>query len=612
MKYQPIENYGVIGDLHTAALVGMDGSIDFMCFPQFDSPTIFGALLDDKNGGRFRLAPEFHQPRRRQLYLPDSCILLSRFFSEDGVAEVSDFMPIKRSETLHELVRRAKTVRGEVCYKMVCQPRFNYGRSEHRVEKVNAREVLFISNGRDKTALRLVSEVPLTVRNGAVYADFTLGAGKTATFILEDATAGCESQCHSKEFAVETFKETLDFWHSWISKCKYDGRWRETVNRSALTLKLLTSSVHGSMVAAPTFGLPEKISGAKNWDYRFTWIRDACFTVNTFMALGYTEEAAAFMKWIADRCSEMTEAGHLQVMYGIDGRHDLTESVLRKWSGYMDSSPVRIGNAAYKQSQIDICGELINTAWLFDSMAEPISAEMWQDLVRIINWVCDHWQKKGSGIWEYRTFHKRFLFSELMCWQALERGIRLARRRSLPAPLAKWHRVRDTIYKHIYGAFWNKKENAYVQFPGAHVLDSANLQMLFAGFLGPTDPRWVSTLKAIEQRLMSDVLVYRYERDGVKGDEHSDYEGTFCICSFWHIECLARTGDVEQARLSFEKMLGYSNHLGLYAEELGPRGEHLGNFPQAYTHLGLISAARELDRRLSGRPPESDAMSNTV
>ena len=599
MSYQPIENYGVIGDLHTAALVGMNGSIDFMCFPGFDSPTIFAALLDDKKGGRFQLAPVFKDSKSKQIYLPDSCILITRFFAEEGMAEISDFMPIKREETPHELVRRAKTVRGEVRYRMVCQPRFDYARAHHKVERKSATEILFIPEGKGQTPLRLVSEVPMKIENGAAIAEFTLAADKKATFVLEEDGPGKESRCKAPEFASESFKETLNFWRKWMSRCTYRGRWREMVNRSALTLKLLTSAPHGSMVAAPTFGLPEKIGGEKNWDYRYTWIRDACFSVNCLMSLGYIEEAKAFMAWIADRCAEISKTGNLQVLYGLDGKHNLHESNLKNLEGYRKSSPVRIGNAAYLQSQIDICGELMSCAHIYDITVEPISNDMWNHLSRIVDWVCDNWRKKGAGIWEYRELRKVFLFSQLMCWQALERGIRLARARSLPAPLIKWLRVRDVIYRDLFKNFWSPKENAFVQYKGTGNLDSSTLQMLLTGFIGPGDSKWIATLKAIQKRLMSDTLVYRYESGKTKRDQLAENEGTFCICSFWHIECLARSGDVEQARLLFEKMLGYANHLGLYAEELGPCGEHLGNFPQAYTHLGLITAAQELDKRLS-------------
>ena len=597
MDRHPIENHGIVGDLRTAALVAMDGSVDFMCFPRFDSPTIFAALLDDREGGFFQIAPVFEQPKLRQLYIPDTCILLTRFFSEEGMAEVSDFMPVKQDGGPSQLVRRAKTVRGEVRFKMTCHPAFDYARAGHRIERRNAKEIVFISEGNDRTALRLVGETPLHTRSGAATAEFMLRAGDSAVFILESANPGSEGECSAPGFGPRSFKETLNFWQSWTDRCQYHGRWREMVRRSALTLKLLISRMHGSLVAAPTFGLPEIPGGSKNWDYRYTWIRDACFTINSLMALGYREEATAFMGWIEDRCREIAESGHLQVMYGIDGRRDLRESSLRGMKGYRESRPVRIGNAAYNQSQIDICGELVNTALLYDSAIQPISNEMWDYLARIIDWAGANWRRKGSGIWEYRVYRRQFLYSELMCWQALDSGIRLAHRRSLPYPVLKWIRARNTIYNHIFKAFWDVKQKSFVQSPGSRLLDSANLHLLLTGFIGPTDSRWLSTLKTMQARLMSDTLVYRYERHG-RERAHSATEGTFCICSFWHIECLARSGQLEEARLLFEKMLGYANHLGLYAEELGPRGEHLGNFPQAYTHLGLIGTAMELDRRL--------------
>lgn len=601
MSNLPIEDHGVIGDLRTAALVGTDGSIDFMCFPEFDSPTIFASLLDSKKGGKFQIEPTFDGPSVKQMYLPDSCILLTRFFSEEGVAEVSDFMAIRNGKATSQLVRRVKTVRGKVCYRMSCHPAFDYARAKHTVEKVDGKEVVFVSNGKDKTMLRLVSDVPVKVQKGGVIAEFTLAEGEHAAFTLEEAGPGKESQCKSRDYVSEAFKETLNYWQQWMARCTYRGRWREVVNRSALTLKLLISQANGSLVAAPTFGLPEIAGGSKNWDYRYTWIRDACFTINSLMALGYTEEATSFMSWIADRCRTITETGHLQIMYGIDGREDLTESSLRHLEGYHGSRPVRIGNAAFNQSQIDICGALVNTSFLYDANIEHISNEMWNHLAHIINWVCEDWKKKGSGIWEFRNVQRQFLYSELMCWQALDRGIRLARNRSLPAPLLKWIRIRDNIYKHIFKAYWNPKLEFFMQSPKFPYLDSANLQMLLTGFIGPSDPEWKATLKATQERLGSDTLVYRYERREARSPKPSASEGTFCICSYWLIECLARSGQEEQARLFFEKMLGYANHLGLYSEELGPCGEHLGNFPQAYTHLGLIGTAMELDRRLSDK-----------
>ncbi len=604
MSYQPIENYGIIGNLDTVALVGMDGSIDFMCFPHFDSPSIFAAILDHRRGGRFQIAPVLGGARQKQIYLPDTNVLLTRFLSSDGVAEVSDFMPVADVEHSHRVIRRAKTIRGEVVFRAVCDPRFDYARAAHRVE-IKDQQVLFTSEGKDQTALRLRSPVAFQVENGAAVAEFTLSAGETAAFVLEQARPGDDSASAAADYVSEAFKETVNFWRRWVARSSYRGRWRETVNRSALTLKLLSSRAHGSIVAAPTFGLPEEVGGERNWDYRYTWIRDASFTLYALIRLGYSEEAAAFMKWIEGRCSDCQPEGTLQTMYGIDGRVDLSEEKLPHLEGYMKSTPVRIGNGAYNQLQLDIYGELLDAAYLYNKYGEPISHDQWEHLGQSIDWVCANWRRADAGIWEVRGGRREFLYSRLMCWVAIDRGMRLAQKRSFPAPLDKWHRVRDEIYREILGHFWDPKQKAFVQYKGSTSLDAASLLMPLMKFISPTDPRWLATLRAIEEKLVDDALVFRYRTsdaapDGIAGDE-----GTFNMCSFWYIECLARAGDLEKARFYFEKMLGYANHLGLYAEELGPHGEHLGNFPQAFTHLGLISSAYYLDRKLSAADSSS-------
>ena len=598
MSYQPIENYGVIGDLHTVALVGMDGSIDFMCFPHFDSPSIFAALLDDAKGGRFKIAPQFDDARHKQLYLPDTNMLLTRFLSDDGVAEVSDFMPVAEKRHGHQLIRRAKTVRGEVRFHMTCAPAFDYGRAAHRIEQREG-EVIFYSEGDDRMAVRLRADVPLRIEEASVIAEFTLPAGETASFILEDANEWPESTPIAPGYVAEVFKETMNFWRGWVRQSNYRGRWREVINRSALTLKLLTSHPHGAIVASPTFGLPEELGGERNWDYRFTWIRDASFTLYGLMRLGYTSEAAAFMRWIEKRCHEMNPDGSLQIMYALDGSHELTETVLPHFEGYRKSGPVRIGNGAAGQLQLDIYGELMDSVYLYNKYGEPISYDFWMQLTRLIEFVCKNWRRPDEGIWEVRGGKQEFTYSRVMCWVALDRAIRLAQKRSFPAPLERWHQVRDEIYRDVYENHWNPKLGAFVQHKGSSAVDASCLLMPLVKFIGPTDPRWVSTLRAIEESLVEDSLVFRYNTCHASPDGLSGREGTFSMCSFWFVECLSRGGDLEKARFIFEKNLGYANHLGLYAEELGPRGEHLGNFPQAFTHLALISAAYNLDQKLS-------------
>jgi GH15 family glucan-1,4-alpha-glucosidase len=317
------------------------------------------------------------------------------------------------------------------------------------------------------------------------------------------------------------------------------------------------------------------------------------------MRLGYTTEAADFMRWMMARCEELEPDGSLQIMYGIDGRHAITEEVLPHLEGYMGSRPVRIGNAAYQHLQLDIYGELMDSVYLYDKYASPIGYDAWRNIARLIDWVCHHWRERDESIWEVRGGRQEFLYSRAMCWVAIDRAIRLARKRSFPAPLSRWYQERDTIYHDIFDRFWNPARQGFVQHPGAVTFDAAALLMPLVRFLSPTDPRWISTLRGIERELVSDSLVYRYRLGEAFSDGLTGEEGTFSMCSFWYVECLSRMGDLQKARFFFEKMLGYANHLGLYGEELGPRAQHLGNFPQAFTHLALISAAFDLDRRLS-------------
>jgi GH15 family glucan-1,4-alpha-glucosidase len=599
MEVQPIENHAIIGDLHTAALVGVDGCIDFMCFPRFDSPTLFAALLDPEKGGRFQIAPLRAEVfRHKQLYFPDTNMLLTRFLADAGVAEISDFMPIKHLGHSHDLVRRVKVVRGEITLQMVCAPRFNYARAHHSVE-TRPNEVLFASKGPDHLVVRLRTEVPVQISNGDAVAQFKLRAGESAAFILEEVLEGEESPSARPDYTSESFKETMNYWLEWVGRSNYRGRWREMVNRAALTLKLLTSRPCGSIVAAPTFGLPEEIGGSRNWDYRFTWIRDASFTLYALMRLGYMEEARAFMRWIEARSRGRTPSGPLQVVYGLDGGSRLPETELRHWSGYHNSRPVRIGNGASGQLQLDIYGELLDSVYLYDKYGEPISYDFWLNLVRLVNWVCVHWRQRDESIWEVRGGPRAFLYSRVLCWVAIDRGIRIAEHHSFPAPLVRWRRIRDQIYHQVYHEFWNPKLQAFVQFKGAQTVDASSLLMPLVKFISATDPRWRAHMETVKSSLVEDSLVYRYNvlagsQDGLPGRE-----GTFTMCSFWYVECLARAGDLKQARFLFEKTLGYANHVGLYSEELGLCGEHLGNFPQAFTHLALISAAWNLDWRLS-------------
>jgi GH15 family glucan-1,4-alpha-glucosidase len=596
-EYQPIENYGIIGDLTTTALVSLTGSIDFMCFPRFDSPTIFAALLDAKRGGSFRIATLKGEFKNRQRYFPDTNILLTRYMGEPGIADISDFMAMQHLGHRHNLVRRVKVVRGEIEFEMVCAPKFDYGRAGHTIEK-KPRQIIFTPDKKNLPALLLRASVPLKEVHGEAVARFKLKAGEIAYFVMEEAESSEDSPSANRDYVSEAFKETMNYWLGWVARSKYRGRWREMVNRSALTLKLLTSQPHGSIVAAPTFSLPERVGGARNWDYRFTWVRDASFTLYALMRLGYSEEARAFMIWMVDRCSESKPGHPLQVMYGIDGRHDLPEQVLKNFEGYKKSAPVRVGNAAAKQLQLDIYGELMDSVYLYDRHSEPISYDYWLSLSKMVEWVGKNWKRPDNGIWEVRGGARPFLYSRAMCWLAIDRGMKIAQQRSYPAPLVRWLRTRNEIYSSIYKDFWNPKLKSFVQYKGADTLDASCLLLPMVKFISPNDPRWMSTLEAIKSTLIEDSLVYRYLPGKAAPDGQTGSEGTFSMCSFWYVECLARANDLRQARFIFEKALGYANHLGLYAEQLGPCGEHLGNFPQALTHIALISAAWNLNERL--------------
>ena len=597
-----IEDHGIVGDLHTIALVSLDGAIDFMCFPEFDSPTIFGALLDPEHGGEFRIDPRPNGGgRRKQMYLPDSNILLTRFYSDRGVAELSDVMPVEEQDHAHQLIRRIKMVHGTGRFRMRCAPRFDYGRATHRLVAHGQKEVLFVPEGYSGPTLRLRSSVPLRRRRGDAVAEFTLAPGHHASFVLEDASVDSPRRETTDREVAEEFKNTLNYWRNWASRSSYKGRWRETVTRSALTLKLLTYQPTGAVISSPTFGLPGEIGGAQNWDYRYTWIRDASFTIYAFLRLGHTEEAAAFMRWIQERCGDQEWDGSLQVLYGIRGEKEVKEHSLDHWSGYRDSRPVRIGNDAYRQVQLDLYGALLDSVYLYNKYVEPISYEMWCDLSRLIDWVCEHWETTGQGIWSVRGESRHWLSSHLMCWVTLDRGLRLAEKRSFPAARERWLRRRDELHQHIMTEYWDGERRTFCQHPDSRTLGAASLLMPLLKFIAPTDPRWLSTMQEIESRLVQDALVYRHDDRARQFDERCGGDGTFTLCSFWFVECLSRAGDLHKARLLFEKMLGYSNHLGLYAEQLGASTHHLGNFPQALTHLALISAAYDLHHRLEER-----------
>jgi GH15 family glucan-1,4-alpha-glucosidase len=607
MTYKPIEDYGIIGNMHSAALVGIDGSIDWYCHPHFDSPSVFAAILDDGKGGRFRISPAESTVNHKQFYWPDTNVLVTRFLSHDGVGQVVDYMPVGLAEDgpgAHWLIRRVQVVRGTMSFRLECEPAFDYARDKHETS-ISPEGACFNAPG---LSIGLVTETPLQRKGDGVAAEFTLHRGQTAVFVLREIspTGGC-GLALAREQEFELFNNTVGWWRHWLDQCTYTGRWREAVQRSALALKLMTFEPTGAIVASPTCSLPEALGGQRNWDYRYTWVRDAAFTLYAFIRIGFTEEAARFGQYLRERIREPEPDGSLQIMYGIDGRHELSEETLDHLEGYRGSRTVRIGNGAYGQLQLDIYGELMDSAYLFDKYGAQVARDGWMWLRRMVDWVCDNWQRTDEGIWEVRGPRQHFVYSKLMCWVALDRGIRLANKRSLPADRNRWLSVRDQIYEEIHEKGWNDERQAFVQHYGSDSLDASNLIMPLVFFISPHDPRMLKTVDAVmtspdEGGLVENNLVYRYNvyetDDGLEGEE-----GSFNMCTFWLVEALARAGrrDPERlgkARLMFEEMLDYANHLGLYAEETGPTGEALGNFPQAFTHLSLISAAFNLDRAL--------------
>jgi GH15 family glucan-1,4-alpha-glucosidase len=599
--YLPIEDYGLIGNLHTVALVGKNGSIDWCCITPFDAPSVFGALLDAEKGGFFRIAPpDTTDMERKQLYLPDTNILITRFLTVDGVGEIIDFMPIKPAGSTshqHYIMRSVQVVRGSLSFELICRPAFNYARDTH-MTYLSEEGAVFTSN---TLCLSLTSSIPLKEDGrGGVRATFTLHQGQSAHFQLESAREkNIRPHHHSPHYYEDQFLATKRYWQTWLSECKYQGRWREMVYRSALVLQLLTYAPTGAIVAAPTTSLPEVIGGARNWDYRYTWLRDAAFTIYSLLILGFTQAAEAFMGWLVARCQKLEPNTSLQPVFTIDGGHDLTEITLDHLEGYRKSRPVRIGNSAYKQQQLDVYGELLNSTWLFNHHKD-ISYDLWWNLRRLLDWLGQHWQETDEGIWEVRGGQQHFVHSRLMSWVAFDRALRIARYRGLPAPLHAWEHISTQIYEEIMERGWNEKVGSFVQYYGSNAVDASALLMGILRFTGPTDPRILSTIERIQKELTSDSHVFRYNPELAADDGFGGQEGTFSICSFWLVEALANAGRLEEARLVLEKMFTYSNHVGLYAEEIGATGEALGNFPQAFTHLSLISTCYNLDRMLNG------------
>ncbi|MDQ0939912.1 glycoside hydrolase family 15 protein [Streptomyces sp. V1I1] len=605
--YPLIENHGLIGDLQTAALVTTDGTIDWFCCPRFDSPSVFGALLDREKGGHFTVAPAHKTYATKQLYFPDTAVLVTRFMTEAGAGEVVDFMPVtgRTATPRHRLVRMLRCVRGSMSFEIEIAPRFDYGRKPHKLH-ITDHGAVFASEGLELTvhAVREPGDERLVnslTGEQDLHFSLTLQAGQERGLVMESSADGPPREIRLTEFQG-LFDDTVRYWRSWLGQSRYSGRWREAVERSAVTLKLMTYAPSGALVAAPTAGLPEQLGGERNWDYRFTWIRDASFSVYALLGLGFKEEATSFIGWLRDRVKERagnaSDTGPLNIMYRVDGSSDLVEETLEHWEGYQGSAPVRIGNGAADQLQLDIYGEALDSIYFAHQHGIQLDHGGWTSLHTLLDWLTDHWDQAEEGLWETRGGRKDFTYGRVMSWVAFDRALRLAAASGRPAAVERWSRERNKIYEQVLTQGWDAGRNTFVQHYGSDVLDSALLRMPTVGFITPDDPIWKSTLDAMDRELVSDSLVYRYNPeaspDGLRGSE-----GTFSLCTFMYVDALARAGRPDQARLVLEKMLTYANHLGLYSEEIGLTGRQLGNFPQAFTHLAFIDAAITLDATLN-------------
>jgi GH15 family glucan-1,4-alpha-glucosidase len=619
--YPPIGDYAIVGDCHTAALVSREGSVDWYCPERFDRPAIFCRLLDWDKGGYFRVSPKSPRAARRQ-YLGETNVLQTIFDDDRGQLRLTDFMPIERRtdgrgkdvETRHNLVRLIESTDGDCDVEITLEPRFEYGGSLGEMRIIPGRGVIASHRG-DYLTLRC-ADVPLERDTpGRVQGSLALRAGERRWLVLStnhserDAFAALEPRDEDTAFA-----RTLDYWQRWADLCTYTGPYRAEVIRGALVLKLLTHEPTGSIVAAPTTSLPEELGGMRNWDYRFSWLRDSGLTLSSLISLGYHAEAADYFEWLVEVCASDPRIAP-RVMYRVDGSVDLTERTLRHLEGYAGSAPVRIGNDAVTQRQHDVYGAILNAAYVhrISSNTDPSihdthegeapSDALWGLLAGFVEQAAQRWTEPGSGIWEMRGPPRHFVHGKVMCWSALDCGIRLARQHRLPAPLANWEAARDSMAEAIIAGGYDDRRGAFVQSFGTSNLDASLLTIPLVGFLPTTDPRVRSTMERIQSELTHNKLVYRYRSD----DWLQGTEGAFVLCTFWLVNNLTMSNRLDEARALFEHVISFANDVGLLSEEIEPRtGALLGNFPQAFSHLGLINAAvllHETEQSARVNPP---------
>ena len=598
MPYPRIEDYAVIGDGLTAALVSREGSIDWACFPRFDAPSVFARVLDAGKGGSFRIAPEggFSASRR---YLPDTNVLETRFSTGTGEAELVDFMPMgaaARPDT-NRIVRRLRGVSGTVNVTVTLDPRFDYARRDPEWDVQPGQGVRATAGDQ---AVTLYASAAFSIDAAGATATLAVAAGETIWLTLVCRTRPRLWQPPAADQLQTSLDDTCRFWQHWVGGCR-DLGYRDAVRRSALVLRLLDYTPTGAIVAAPTTSLPERIGGVRNWDYRYAWVRDTAFTLYAFSLLGQFDEGEAFFDWLLGVVPDGPRT--LQVMYGITGEHRLDEHILDHLEGYEQSGPVRIGNAAYSQLQLDTYGDLLDCAYLLHKAGKPITRDVWSFLAAAADHVMDIWRRPDSGIWEMRSPPQHFVASKAQCWVALTRASRIARARGLAGNVAGWDAAADAIVREIGTQGVDPVTGSFRQAYGSDQVDASLLQLQLRKMIRPDDPRMRATVSRIESELdaarwdkrIEKGLIRRYRTSQVD-DGLPPGEGIFLMCSFWLVDCYAEMGRVDEARALFERLLGYANDVGLYAEEFDPHEKrHLGNFPQAFTHVALINAAAGLE-----------------
>ena len=592
-EYKPINGYGVIGNTRTVSLVGYDGSIDWCCMPNFDSPSVFAALLDRNVGGSWSISP-VGSCSSTQKYLKDTNVLQTEFNDGNSTVVMTDFMPCSLHEEAWayppEIHRLVECTKGRMLMKLSNSPKFDYARVFTNIR--SATHGVIIRCERDEMVL--ASSISIQANRGKAGNQFLLKEGQVETFVLSygeyEPRPVDQYQTHSQLLKTEAF------WKHWVGTLQFKGLWKEEVTRSALTLKMMVYSPTGAIVAAPTTSLPESIGGQRNWDYRYSWVRDSTNALWAFHVLGEKVETEKFILWLIN--SNPSLDLDLRVLYTIDGHSDITEKTLGHFEGYRGSKPVRIGNEAVDQIQMDNYRHMLDALYFSTLHGTNVSEEVYYRFVKpLAHFICKNWKRPGNGMWEIRGRTNHYVYALASCYSGLDRAVKIAEMTAHNEDTARWLSVMKHIKKEVLEKGWDSKKKSFVMSYETRELDSANLMLPLMGFISYKDKRMIQTVKAIRKELGKGALLHRYRVD----DGFDGHEGAFVLCSFWLVVCLAKQGRVSEAKGIFEKMLAYSNHLGLYAEEIDTNsGEGLGNFPLAFSHMGLIMAAHELNQAMTG------------